>query len=292
MYASETYPIDLTNFGGASSTNTVTIKPAVGVNTTIPGVTGQTTATFWLQSGSNYVIDGSNTVGGTTKNLTIQSFGIAIPAVHFYSSGNNNLVKNCIIESENTSTGSGSLILAAGTGSSNNLITNCLFRQKAGGSRFGIGVYMFSSFVGTNNVISNCEFRDFNDRAITIQGALGADNNDAIGNVIYQINPSSATTVYGFYLGRALNTDIVGNQVFNLSSVSASPTIYGLYAILTSVDMTVKLINNTFSLGGLNAAGTIRGIDYFGYSVNNFEMYYNTVYIAGSGVTGGTHRCG
>ncbi|NWG27955.1 MAG: choice-of-anchor D domain-containing protein, partial [Ignavibacteriaceae bacterium] len=287
LYASETYPIDLTFFGGASSTNTVTIKPAVGVNAVIPGVTGQTTASIWLESGGYYIIDGSNTVGGTTRNLTIQSVG-SYPAVHFYSSGNNNVVKNCIIEAQSTSTGSGALILAAGTGSSNNLIDNCLFRPYSGGSRYGIGVYLFSSFLGTNNVISNCEFKDFNDRAITIQGALGADNNDAIGNVIYQTTPSSASSVYGFYLGRALNTDIVGNQVFNLSSVSASPTIYGLYAILASADMTVKLTNNTFSLGGLNAAGTIKGVDYFGYSVNNFEMYYNTVYIAGSGVTAGT----
>ncbi len=253
----------------------------------IPGVTGQTTASIWLESGGYYIIDGSNTVGGTTQNLTIQTVG-AFPAVHFYSSGDNNVVKNCIIESEQTSTGSGALILAAGTGSSNNLIDNCLFRTKAGGTRYSIGVYCFSTFTGMNNTISNCEFDNFNDRAITIQGALGADNNDAIGNLIYQTSPSSAATVYGFYLGRALNTDIVGNQVFNLSSVSASPTIYGLYAILASVDMTVKLVNNTFSFGGLNTAGTIRGIDYFGYSVNNFEMYYNTVYIAGSGVTGGT----
>ncbi|MBE7477771.1 MAG: hypothetical protein HS131_13715 [Ignavibacteriales bacterium] len=288
LYASETYPIDLTLFAGASSTNTATIKPASGVNARIPGVTGQTTASIWMEAGEYYIIDGSNTVGGTTQNLTIQTVG-AFPAVHFYSSGDNNIVKNCIIESEQTSTGSGVIILAAGTGSSNNLIDNCLIRQKAGGTRYSIGVYLFSTFTGTNNTISNCEFNNFNDRGITLQGGVGVDNNDAIGNIFYQATPSSAATVYGFYIGRTPNTDLIGNQIFNLSSVSASPTIYGLYEIGSSgVDQTLKLVNNVISLGGGNTAGTIRGIDYFGYSANSVEMYYNTVLISGSGVTGGT----
>ncbi|MBS4035762.1 MAG: right-handed parallel beta-helix repeat-containing protein, partial [Ignavibacterium sp.] len=286
-YPSETYPIDLTAFAGASATNTVTIKPAAGVQVVIPGDAAQTAATIRLNtSGQYYIIDGSNTVGGSTRDLTITALGTS-PAVHFFSSGDNNVVKNCILESQNSSTGSGTLILAAGTGSSNNLIDNCLFRPIESATRYGIGVYLFSSFTGVNNTISNCEFVDFNSRAIAIQGALGVDNNDAIGNEIYQLNPSTLTTVYGISIGRALNCDIVGNNIYGLSSTGATPTIAGLYySGVSGVDMTVSAVNNVITFGGLNTAGTIRGIDYFGWSANSFEMYYNTVLLLGDEITG------
>jgi hypothetical protein len=285
-YPSETYPIDLTAFAGASATNTVTIKPAVGVQAVIPGDAAQTAATIWLREGGYYILDGSNTVNGTTRDLTITALGTS-PAVHFYSSGDNNVVKNCILQSQNSSTGSGTLILATGTGSSNNLIDNCLFRPIESATRYGIGVYLFSSFTGVNNTISNCEFVDFNSRAIAIQGALGVDNNDAIGNDIYQVNPSTLTTVYGISIGRALNCDIVGNNIYGLSSTGATPTIAGLYySGASGVDMTVRAVNNVITFGSLNAAGTIRGIDYWGFSANSFEMYYNTVLLLGDEITG------
>lgn len=285
-YPNENYPINLTAFNGASSTNTVTIKPAPNVQAVIPGNASQTTASIWLQSGGYYIIDGSNTNGGTSRDLTIRALGSS-PAVHFYSSGNNNVVKNCIIESQNTSTGSGSLILAAGTGSNDNLIENCLFQPIQSATPYAVGVYLFSSFTGTNNLISKCEFKDFSARAITIQGAAGSNNNDAVGNLIYQTTPSTATTIQSIYIGRAENTDIIGNQIYNLQSTNTSPTIAGIYLIGASgVNMTVRLVNNVISFGSQNPAGTIRGIDYFGYSANSLELYYNSVLLSGSDVTG------
>ncbi len=288
-YPNENYPINLTGYVGASATNTVTIKPATGVQAVIPGSASQTTASIWLQSGQYYIIDGSNTVGGTTRDLTIRALGTNIPAVHFYSSGNNNVVKNCIIESQNTSTGSGSLILAAGTGSNNNVIDNCLFQPIESAPVYAIGVYLFSSFTGMDNVISDCEFKDFSTRAITIQGAAGSLNNDAISNLIYQTQPSTATTIYGIYVGRAEETDIIGNQIYNLQSTGSAPTIAGVYYIGSSgVNMTVRLVNNVISFGSQNNNGTLRGIDYFGWAANSVELFYNSVLLTGSDVLGGT----
>jgi hypothetical protein len=287
-YPNENYPINLTAFNGASSTNKVTIKPAPNVQAVIPGSTTQTTASIWLHDGGYYIIDGSNTNGGNSRDLTIRTQGTG-PAIHFFNDGSNNVVKNCIIESQNTSTGSGSLILAAGSGSNNNLIDNCLFQPIQSAPVYAIGVYLFSTFTGVNNVISNCEFKDFSARAITIQGGAGSLNNDATGNLIYQSAPSTATTIYGIYLGRAEETDIVGNQIYDLASTATSPTIAGIYIIGASgVNMNVKIINNAISFGSSSAVGTLRGIDYFGYSANSVELYYNTVLISGSEVTGGT----
>ncbi|OGU67095.1 MAG: hypothetical protein A2W30_03840 [Ignavibacteria bacterium RBG_16_36_9] len=292
-YPSETYPIDLTAYAGASATNTVTFKPATSVQAVIPGSTTQTTATVRLNTdGQYYIIDGSNTSGGTTRDLTI-SVGATgtLPAVHFFSNGSNNIVENCILESPNTSTGSGTLILAAGTASSNNLINNCLFRRITSAPVYAIGVYMFSSTLSSNNTISKNEIFDFSARGITMQGAAGVNGNVASQNLIYQTVPSTATTIYGIYLGRGKNNVVEGNVINNLHSTGATPTLYGIYYIGASGDtMIIKIFNNVVSIsaGANQTAGTIRGIDYFGYAANSAEIYYNTVYIGGSNVTGGT----
>jgi len=290
-YPSETYPIDLIAYAGASVTNTVTFKPATGVQAVIPGSSTQTTATVRLNTdGQYYIIDGSNTVSGTTRDLSIIAPAV-VPAVHFFSNGSNNVVKNCIIQSQQTSTGSGSLILAAGTACNNNLIDNCLFQPVPSAAVYAIGVYLFSSTLSSNNIISNNEFVDFSARGITFQGALGVNGNQAIKNLIHQTTPSTATTIYGFYLGRGKNTVIEGNVINNFQSTSATATQYGIYYIGASGDtMNIKIFNNVISLSaGVNqTAGTIRGIDYFGYAANSVEIYYNTVYIGGSNVTAGT----
>ncbi len=290
-YPTETYPIDLTAFAGASATNTVTFKPATGVQTVIPGSTTQTTATLRLNTdGQYYIIDGSNTVGGTTRDLSIIAPAV-VPAVHFFSNGSNNVVKNCIIQSQQTSTGSGSLILAAGTASNNNLIDNCLFQPVPSAAVYAIGIYMFSATLSSNTTISNNEFVDFSARGITMQGAAGVNGNKAIKNLIYQTVPSTATTIYGIYLGRGKNNVVEGNYINNLQSTVATPTLTGIYYIGAGSDtMIIKIFNNVISLsaGANQTVGTVRGIDYYGFAANSVEIYYNTVYIGGSNVTAGT----
>jgi hypothetical protein len=165
-----------------------------------------------------------------------------VPAVHFFSNGSDNVLKNCIIQSQQTSTGSGSLILAAGTACNNNVIDNCLFQPVPSAAVYAIGVYLFSSTLSSNNTISNNEFIDFSARGITMQGAAGVNGNKAIKNYIHQTTPSTATTIYGFYLGRGKNNVVEGNVINNLQSTSATATQYGIYYIGASGDtMNIKI---------------------------------------------------
>ena len=72
---SETFPLVINQVVGSSAVNTLTIKPAVGVTPTISG--NNATAIIRLY-GSDYVtIDGSNAVGGTTRDLTITNTNTA-----------------------------------------------------------------------------------------------------------------------------------------------------------------------------------------------------------------------
>ena len=289
-YPNETYPIAIGDITGVNSTNTVTFKPAPGVVTLIPGATDQSTSTFQL-GGADYVtIDGSNTAGGTTKDLTIEALNSS-PAFHFYGASDNNVVMNTNFSSKNTSTGSGTFLFGASASGDNNMVENCTIRDNDTSTvKHAVGVYFFSSNLSTGNTIKDCEIFNFTDRGITLQGAPST-NNSIIGNNIYHTLPSAKTTIYGIYIGRQYGLLIKGNYISNLMSSASGPTIEGIYIIGSSGNpVDVYIENNVVSLSPSDelASGTLRGLDYYGYAANSVEMYFNTVYIGGANVTGGT----
>jgi hypothetical protein len=80
---------------GSSHTNTVTIKPAPGVNAYLAAF-GRV---FMFSGASNYILDGSNITGGTTSNLYLQDFdgtGTSVISLSGFgnTASNNNVIKN------------------------------------------------------------------------------------------------------------------------------------------------------------------------------------------------------
>lgn len=65
----ETFPIQINSLPGSSPARPVTFKPAPGVTSTIIG--GDPRALMVLNGADNIVFDGSNSSGGTTRDLTI-----------------------------------------------------------------------------------------------------------------------------------------------------------------------------------------------------------------------------
>jgi len=295
LYPNETYPILIPSVSGASSVNTITIKPAAGVTAEIPGSVTQASSTLQIGGGSYVQIDGSNN-GTSSQDLTISAQTTSAPAIHFFNSGNNNVIKNVIVQSKNTSTGSGSLIFGSGTGSMNNLVENCTFKRvDTSATRYGIGVYFFSTTLSSNNNISKNLIVDFADRGITLQGGVGVTGNNLIGNEIYQINSSVKTSIYGIYLGRTPDCLVEANYIHDLLSTGTTPTKYGIYLIGASSDsMIVSIVNNVISLDAdsTQPAGIRRGLDYFGYAANSVKYLFNTVFINGTDVTGTSQTAG
>src|SRR5207253_2486063 len=67
----ETFPIVVPANGGSNATNIITIKPASGAT---PSISGSSASAIIELAGADYVtIDGSNTNGGSTRDLTIQN---------------------------------------------------------------------------------------------------------------------------------------------------------------------------------------------------------------------------
>ncbi|MCX6283193.1 MAG: hypothetical protein NTW31_03010, partial [Bacteroidetes bacterium] len=82
--AAETFPIVVPVTLGSSVTNTVTIKPNTGVTAAITGASAAGPVIRILNS--NTIIDGSNSVGGTTRDLTISNTSATTPQVVFIAS--------------------------------------------------------------------------------------------------------------------------------------------------------------------------------------------------------------
>ena len=83
---------------GASSTNTITIKPAPGVTAWL--TTFSSMGLFLFEGGSYFIIDGSNLPDGNTSNLILQNIdGTDAPVIAFSSNGNTIpagvTIKNC-----------------------------------------------------------------------------------------------------------------------------------------------------------------------------------------------------
>ncbi len=286
-FPNETYPILVGEIAGSNSTNTVTFKPGPGIVTRIPGKVDQPTSTFQLGGADYVIIDGSNTPGGTTKDLTIDALNSA-PAFHFYGGADNNTVINTNFSSVNTSTGSGTFLFGATNSGDYNTIENCNIQASdTSSSRPAVGIYMFSSNNSTGNQILNCNVTGFASYGIYLRGAP-SNNHVVRGNIVDPISPSDASTLAGLRLDGAAGTIIDANYFINLNSTASSPSIYGIYYYGSSISMNVIIQNNIVSLGDQTTAGTMRALDYYGYTPNSVEIYFNTAYIGGSDVTGGS----
>ena len=116
-YASETFPITINANSGSSATNTVTIKPANGVN---PSISGSSISCVIVLNGADYVtIDGSNFPFPfiTTRNLTITNTntGTSSAVVCIQSTGagagaTNNTIKNTNIAGSTVTATAGTLV--------------------------------------------------------------------------------------------------------------------------------------------------------------------------------------
>jgi|GEM_PF-2691768 len=214
----------------------ITIKPDVGAT---PAITGAITgAIIKLNGADRVVIDGSNTVGGTTRDLTISntSTAAATAAVWLSSAAagqgcTHDIVKNCVIlcgaDQSATSTEtfgvfvSGTSIsstAAGGPDNDSNAFTNLDVRKV----RFGIFLNGAAGNLNDNNTVSQCAIGP---------AAFGSDQIGKGGIIIqYQneaaVGQNEVRCVGNVYADVASGTDRVGIGVggFNWSPTATPVT--------------------------------------------------------------------
>lgn len=216
---SETFPIVINSLTGASSTNTLTIKPASGVTSTISG--SSASAVIKL-NGADYIrIDGSNN-GTSTRNLTIANTNtgtsstivwlasVASPA----DGATNNIIKNIIATGNSSSTTFGGII------STGSVVTNIADAQN-------------SNNTVQNNVVTAAVY------GIVFSGATANDiTNSVTGNTVGSAVAASKIGTAGIFVSNQQGVTVTGNTVMGINSTGNVLTA-GIYAAGTMAGGTI-----------------------------------------------------
>ncbi len=250
---SEPGTIALNNTG--MSGYTLLIKPDAN-----PRVLSGSTTTGFLGLISIFGASGVTIDGGATKNLTIRNVigttpnSSTAPAVYFYN-GNNDTLRNCIIESNAGSTSYATLIL--GTSSVSNsmagmVISNNIIRppSNVNTNAPAIGT-MISSAAGniSNSTISGNQFSDYSSYGIYVANAgnnltIGHPTDTAQGNTFFQT--TSRGNHYPILVGSGNNHIISCNAIYNATGVSHTGLVIGVYVYNSINGITI----NNNSIGG------------------------------------------
>ncbi len=264
----------------------VLVKPAIGASPVISG-NFNNNGIVYLRGATNVTIDGSNTVGGTTRDLTIRNTlaGGAVAAIRFGSPSavlgtSNNTVKNCILSCANNvsgmaiTSGSGTTIFAIGEApNSNNTIENNQMTNAQ------LGFYAY----GPAGQDANWTIRG-ND--ISGTGFAGIHVNNGNGTVITKNNINNVSInggspVSGIVLSfEADNTTITDNKISNINNTVANGT-YGMYFDVNTTSSNINVYNN-FVLNCFGAAAGTAWQNAHGMYLdlgNGFNIYHNTVQI-------------
>ena len=295
----ETFPIVINQVDGGSPVNTVTIKPAASVTTSIIGTAA---SIIKLNGADNIIIEGSNSEG-TDRSLTIRndatststtviwvaSLGAGLGAV-------NNSIRNCNITAGSKTVTSmfglfagGTTISTSGTGAENNNLTiqNNVFSK----AYYGICAHGAAS-PGANlglTISKNIIGSDITDNSIGKYGLdiTNADGAVISGNKIYNF-VGTASNPTGMLIGAGfINGSILSNMIHNLFYTGT--TGYGGKGIDISTGVSpsnVIVANNVIrDLKGDGytslTSDAIVGIRILGTS-GGFKIYYNSINLSGN----------
>lgn len=310
--ATETFPLTINTFIGASSSNTLTIKPASGVTASISG--SNASELLVMNAADWVIIDGSNS-GGTSRDLTITNTnaGTSSAVVWMQSSGadgaTNNIIKNLnVVGSGNTQTlfgiGSGSSTISTsslGTGNNTNTIQNNNI------SKTQYGIFSQGASAGsknTGNIITQNLVNTVSPNNVRRAGVLvGFENSIQITrNTISEIASATSTEdVFGISLGTtAISTStFTGNEVTNATisrniigtvRQTATYSACGIF-VAPATSGTNQISNN--ALTGVSANGTSGdftvGILVGGGAGSSTQVYFNSVSLNGT-QTGGSDK--
>lgn len=309
----ETFPLTINQFTGTSQTNTVTFKPAPGVNTTIQtndGVSNyQATAVFKFNGADNVIFDGSNSVNGTTRNLTLfnnNSIGYVQRTVFWVGSNGANganriTVKNTIVK-QGFKNADGNFCVGIYSGSNsetgdNNNHTMIISPANANNSNLTIqnndfvnvkqGIYINGGSTLTTNVtIHQNDLGAENNTETIIQPAYLSNVNgfSYTENLVYNLyrdTNAGALRSAGIHIaGNTSNGQIRRNNMRDLvRTTTDSNPFAGITLESTNANSNITIANNfilNVSAQG-DGAGANNGHGIFIASGGGYKIYHNTV---------------
>lgn len=275
----------------------VLIKPAVGATPTISGNLAGT-AIVYLFGASNVTIDGSNTVGGTSRDLTItNTTGTAGSTVIRFGSptttvgATNNVVKNCQVRMNSSLVGlaivSGSGVtlfgIAEAPNSNNTIENNAISNTQTAFYAYGPNATWDANWTIQRNDMTNLGFT-----GIHVNNGNGTrilDNN--ISNISINGAQSTSGIVLSF---EARNTTIARNKISNVNN-TVNNGAYGMYFDVNPTSVNINVHNNFVLNATCPAGGAVwqNGHGIYTDLGSGFNFHHNTVQLATNSAAGATN---
>ena len=301
--ASETFPLTINAYAGASISNTLLIRPASGVT---PTITGSSSTAIIVLNGADFVtIDGSAT-GGTDRGLTIVNTNTSTSSAVVWmqtaaADGTaNNTIKNLNITGNSNATtligiGAGSSTIGTsslGTNNNSNTIQNNNITKTQ------YGIYSGGASVAvknSGNTISKNLMNGAGANAQSVAGILLVNENNITVTENNIANISGSGTKFGISLGATSfntyspgTTDAVTNAIVHRNTISSVVCTGGSSAfgivVCPSTTGTNEIINNAISAinGSATPSDFTAGIYTGGGAGSTTKVYYNSVSMSGS----------
>lgn len=304
----ETFPIVINAVKGASSTNTITIKPNAGTNVkvTASNINDWTgIPAIFILKGADYVtFNGSNTASGTSKNLTlvntdkVESVGRSI--IWVASEGSNaatdNTIKNVVLRHTVKNQG-GQLIV--GVYSSEYASGNSLSGDGASSDNTNLkitdndfqnlkqGVYVNGGNTVTTNTFVKGNDLGSSDNTETIicpatfVNAKGFIYTENLVYNLYRATTDGSLISAGIYVGgNSSNGTISRNQMRNLTKTTTeSHTFAGVVLASSNATANILVVNNFIAnvSGNNNGGPALNGHGISIISGGGYKIYFNTV---------------
>ncbi len=293
-YNGETYPIDFNSVPGVSLVNTITIKPKAGVQPVFSNAAAQ----IKITNTSFVTIDGSNTVGGTTKDLTINRSATAGQAIWIGSLGTTPVtdvtIKNCIIATGETGSSTPIMVSDGTTAGSSGYFTNIsILNDSIMKGRQGI--YINGGIIpqyGNNIIIEDNSLYTSGANQLKLYGIYtqGCNGVSIKNNNVGNFESTAYENDRGIWVAAGtINATVEQNIVHDLNSTSFSGTTgNGGNGIVVSSSATAcnNVIKNNFIYGikGFGAGAVNQNplaIYIFG-AQTGLGVYNNSIYLTGS----------
>lgn len=265
---------------GASAVNTVTIKGSLETLSYTP--LGSEDRTTLVLNGTDFmVIDSLNitSAGGT------YGWGVVL-----MRGADNNIIRNCTISTDITSTSSnysgilinGSATATAGTGNNGN--HNIIENNKIIGGYYGIYAYGSTTAYNQGNIFRNNKIDDYYYYGTYIYG-----QKDAVVSKNRFSRPSRTNaSAYNLYLSTNGGNNLIEKNIITkpFGSNSVTTGFYGIY-LASGVSGAPNEISNNLIY---DIVGSTTGLQYgiYGLSVSYTNCYHNTIVLDDASSTSGT----
>lgn len=283
-----------------SAVNNLVIKPNAGKTPTISIATFPTTGASPLNgitiiNASFITIDGSNTVNGTSRDLTISGNDAAgLYLIGVIDNADDITIKNVSLQIQTMAAGSTGIGCDGVTGVPDRLlIQNCLIGTPTVTFRTGVGLYGNAASTLINANVYDCEIYAKRRGITTFYNV----KNIYRGNTISIVTPDANQTFYaGIYLTGfpAGDTTIIeNNKIIKLSSNPTSTVRFAGGIVIYGNEGVFNIQNNFISSNYTNASATLTekvyGIIFgsVGWS-GTANIAFNTIDLSATNQTGRT----